>query len=688
MANNEALVLDTLAINDGVTYTLEQLTMPPPKKRGIWASGADSDGAVLARDPLFENREITARIRVEPQASMNVALDKIGAISDKLEEAERNEGGIALTWTPAQSTRTITFYVLTGEITEVPIVVTGDDAGWLAMAPVIVVTMTCRPFGYGTEVVGTAPAGTLVTSTLPLVTLEAAGVPGDVDAEARLIVTDNATRDRRLMRWGLESRYYPTAAAPGLMLDSDADLTVAGFAGALATRTGAYDPNATGNNVISATIGQQPLAVCGTGNKTHVGTFRVFARVWAVAADIGAVFVRLSWQDGDGPLKANTYVTPPVINAFAEVDLGLITITEKVLGTQRWTGRIEAYSSQVFATLEVDYLYLVPAGEGCGRARATYSYQPGTINGRDAFDPIAAGTALNGRVAHLGGTWATGGGATDFTAFDDPVDATLEGVGRSAVDSSYHTGMRWATLGATNYTNVEVRARTRLRSVVLLANQAITARWVDVNNHVALRLNHAIGPFSGTLAQAWLEVRVAGSVVATTTVQFSREINTWRTLALIVYSSGRAIGFVIDSSGATVATLTLIDTSLATGGALATGKPGMFDFCSSALAPVRDYDDFYVGAPAAEPIACYSGQSLEVRSDETLREDATGVYWGPPPSYRGSGIYVPPAGTRARKTRIAVMARRNDLLELADDQIADSLTAQLNYTPRYLAVPR
>jgi hypothetical protein len=49
---------------------------------------------------------------------------------------------------------------------------------------------------------------------------------------------------------------------------------------------------------------------------------------------------------------------------------------------------------------------------------------------------------------------------------------------------------------------------------------------------------------------------------------------------------------------------------------------------------------------------------------------------------------VPPAGTKNRKTRIAVKSRRNDMLTSPDDQIADSLTVQATYTPRYLNVPR
>jgi hypothetical protein len=90
---------------------------------------------------------------------------------------------------------------------------------------------------------------------------------------------------------------------------------------------------------------------------------------------------------------------------------------------------------------------------------------------------------------------------------------------------------------------------------------------------------------------------------------------------------------------------------------------------------------------------CSSGQSIEFRSDATLREDASGTYAGPPPQYVGSRFTVPNAGGPGRKTRIAVIARRNDITTDADDGLVsnatmDSTTVAAYVTPRYLAVPR
>lgn len=669
MAINEALVLDGLALNDGVTLSLEDsVDLTPPPEPEEWVKGADSDGALLAREPKCDNRIITARIRVEPQASMNLALAKIALIVDKLQEAKRNPGrGIALTWVPANSTLpTLTFRCLSGQVTAMPIVAVGDDAGWLGQnAPVVTVKLTCLPFGEGAERLVAS-----VTSSAPLITLELTGIAGDVRARGRAVVTDAATQSRRYMLLGLESRYYPTAAPPSLIVDS-AGMVTAGFAGATATRTAAFSGAA--NNVISATMRTQLQAICGLGNLTHVGQFRPQLRFYASATTIA---LRLTYQALDGPLRSLSFKVPVAVG-FNVVDLGLITLPETELGAQRWTGRIEAYSTDIGGeTLDIDVLHLIPA-EQIARARGSYSYRPGVITAYDEFTAVAAGTALNARVAPLGGTWATSGVATDFTAADAPT-ATDETMTRATVDAS----RRFAILGATNYTNTEAGVQIREANIVASSTQEVIARWVDSNNYARLS---AAGSFLR------LEVVVAG---ATTSLQVESQNRSWSAafqLRLVIFATGVAIGTLLDANGAVLKTLRGQHAALATGGVLATGKPGFADDGFNATA--RYYDNFYHATPAAEPIVCYSGQSIEFRDDATLREDATGTWAGPPPESPGGRFFVPCAGGPGRKARVALLARRNDLESANDDALVanstmDSTTLQVYVTERYLVVPR
>jgi hypothetical protein len=675
MAASEGLILDSLDLNDSTTYILLGLEIPPPKKRYEWVTGGDTNGGVLGRDPLFENREVMARIAIAPQSTMDLALAKIAAISDKLEEAERSNTGVVLQWTPADATLTTgTFRCLSGEITGLPIMVSGEGAGWFVKSPEITVTMTCDPFMRGAEV----SVGTTSASTLPLVTLELTSVAGDVAAEGRLVVTDAASQIRRLLRWGLESRFYPTSSPPGLIMDSDA-LVTTGYAGTGQTRTGAYDPGAAGSSTVRASVPTQVVAVCGTGVQTHVGTFHVYARMWFTGS---TTFTRLSWQDGDGPLRSNPWVQSPITAAWMDMNLGIITTTTAVSGSQKWLGRIDAYdTASAVNTIDVDYIYLVPAMEGFGEARATYAYQPGTVIARDEFTGNVAGTALNGLLAPLGGTWTTSGSATDFTAADAPL-ATDETMSRATLsDGAFPANARHARLGATNFTDIEVGVDIRFTAAFLSLGIGVFARWVDASNFVAF------GNFVGADSPG-IYVYVAGALSARYDFQTRISINTWARLRLVVYATGIARALLLDENDAIVEDGALSHSTLATGGTLATGRPGFIDTNGGATAVTRYYDNFYAATPTAEPVVMYSGRTAEIRSTMAIRPDSTGTYYGDVPAYRGSRFFVPPAGTRGRKARIAVMARRNDVVVNPDDQIADSTTIQAFVTPRFVNVPR
>jgi hypothetical protein len=642
-------------------FSLESLSMPPPAKKPEWIGGADASGAILARDPLHDNRVIEARVRVDEQASQDAAQSKLAQIVDALEECERHANGRPLVWQPADATKRLTFRCLSGEITDLPITVQGDDAGWFVKSPVVTVRLTCLPEGEGVEV----SAGT-VTSTDPLIALELASVGGDMPALGRLVVTDNATQSRRFVAWGLESRWLPRVSLPSLIVDSTTMVT-SGFAGSSASRTPAYN----GDSVIRATLQTQPQAIVGLPTTlAHVGAFRPQLRFWCSAATIA---VRLAFQALDGPLRSLSYRVP-VVSGWNHVDMGLIVIPEAVLGGQRWTGRIEAYSTATGGeSIDIDYLGLMP--EPYGRARANITNQPGVLAGRDAFTGTTAGTSLDGRVAPLGGTWAVAGGgaAGDFTAADGPNTGDETIVASTVSDSG---GRRYGLLGATSHANIEVGVDI-YRSAGS-PYQGLVARYIDTINYVLFRIQ----PSSVTV-----DVVVAGAAVLSLSQTFVPAALTWYGMRLIVLPSGQLTASVLSGPNALV-TLQGQHASLATGGALASGVVGFTDQNVSSTASSRYYDNFYATIPPAERIAIHSGRSIHFRHDGVKREDSTGVYAGDPPEYVGARVFVPPAGSAGRKARVAVIARRNDVSVAADDNIADSTKLEVFVTPRYLAVPR
>jgi hypothetical protein len=672
----ESWVLDGVILTSG-TFTLMELTADPPRARPDWISAADSEAATLFRQPLHDNRTIMMKLRVTPQASMDTALDKVGVLVDKLRAASASTAGIALVWTPAGSTRARTFDVLAGEITGLPISLTGDGYSWLLNSPIVTVEMTCAPYWRGTETLTST-----ASSSTPFVTLEVAGVTGDIPALGRLIVTDTASQSRRHVEWGLEGPLTYNSST-SLLVDSD-NMVTSGFAGSQSSAiAGAYDPNAAGTSSIVASLFLGlPTAVCSTGNLSHVGSFRVKARVYGTA---GAE-VRLSWRSGDASVSANSWAVLSRESQWTEVDLGTITVPVASVGSQRWTGTVEAiHRTFNNAGLYVDYLVLVPVSDGYGKARAQYLSAPGVISGYDSFITTTAGVALNGRVAPAGGTWATSGDATDFLFADAPA-ATDETISRNV---SSGTAGRFALLGTGTPTDVQVQASIYTNSTpasggTLTLDQALVARYVDASNYLYLTFRRVYN--STTLVQTrTLEIRQVLAGVETQLASGTygpTSTGSWFSLGLVVYAGGQAYA-QLQVNGTPVVAISAASTALATAGALASGKSGLLDRNTSTSTITRYYDNVSVATLAPEPIALYSGRNMQIRYDDTLRQDSTGTYAGRPPSYRGSRFLVP-VGT----SRVLVKARRNDIEAAADENVTDATQIQIGWTPRGLAVPR
>lgn len=693
MASNEGLVIDSLNLNDGTSYLLRSLDMPDPPKKQEWADSGDSDGKALIRDPLFDNRTVTAVIEIQPQSTMNAALDKIAAIGDKLEEAEQRPDGLGIVYTPATSSRTFTLYCLSGEITDIPRDMSGDSAGFYQFSPVITVRFDCKPFGYGAEYTALAA----VTSTAPLQTATIASVPGDVSAEARLVLTDKATKDRRFAEWGLEWLNYQSSTK---LLLQNTDLTNTGFSGTSTTRTGSFS-----TNIFRGTLTTSgPVAVCGTGVQAHIGSFRVKVRIYVSSL---AVRIRFTWRDGDGPLRSTDWAAAVQANAWCELDLGEISVTQALLGTQKWEGRFEAYTEPRPATVtsnlkaggpqrlgvakmggsgagvvgaagdtvDIDYMLLIPT-ERDGYSRAPLPVtSPTSFSARDEFDQTAG--ALNAKTLPVGGTWATSGSATDLA---------VETAGHTAQKTAVSESFRYAIAGATNFTNVAVQADVKTSAYSGGLSQAVIARWTDSSNF--LRAGITAGR-TGPLQDVFITKVVAGAA----TILFEHDsslnypVNTWTTIRLVISATGQWLLFVYPQGTTPVLVGGGADTDLATGGTLATGKPGFLDINNAATACTRNYDNFATWAPVLDAVA-FSGQAAEFRSADAVRYDSTGVYTGRPPINGGARFFLPPAGDQNRTTRIAARLRRNDISFEVDDQIADNQELKVLATPRWRSIPK
>lgn len=673
--NPEGFVLDPdgsapLNLGNGGSLRLAGLTRTPAAKRPEWASNADTDGAALVRIPYHDNAEWTMQVRVAT-TSMDDAMASIGLLEAKLQEActlgAGGGDGLAFDWTPSGAGTTLRGYMLYAQITDMPI---SYDDGWFAAKPIVTVPFTSKPFLYGDEV----SAGS-ATGTDPMVTIEVSDVTGDVPAEARLVITDGSTEARRWVEWGLEQRYYDSVSPSDLFIDS-ADLVTTGFAGSSTALSGAY-----GGSAISTTLLSQPVAVCGTGDLDHIGTFRVKARVWAASVN---EYWRLTWQDGDGPFGSNDYVQPVAGGAFNELDLGLITVQEAEVGDQKWSGRIEAWTSTSGGELgELDYLMIFPRGEGYGRLEGSYTYRSGVVTGHDEFSS-ASGT-LNARTAPAGGSWATSGATTDFSEATDILDSS--NIVESRSTSVTEVSPRIALLGTGTPTDTEVGIDVHFDATNKGTKSAFAiARYVDSSNYAFAQIQRLT--WNGQPASFQFGYVLAGTTTVLGMSTFTLPLASYHTIRIVAYASGRLLAWALDANGNTLASGEAIAASvLGSSGTLASGKVGFADQSNGSASIPRYYDNFYTATPAAESLIINSGQSLEIRSDSNLRQSADGASYGDIPS-RGSRLFIPQAGDADLTTRIAARATREDIITSASRNDGDSLTIAVHYTPRFLVVPR
>lgn len=657
----EGFLLGDLDLNDGVTYSMTALRLGPAPKKPQFAENPDGNGAPLVRTPPTDNMPGTARIEILPQDTMAEAIDAINAIDHKFASAEELIGGLECTWTPADSGRSATVYVLQGQITDRPIVVEGDDAGYFLSAPVIMLEFVCDPSFYEDEVAHTA-----VTSTDPLILVELADVGGVLPARARMVVTDIEGTRREDLEFGLEQRLYDDADPQPLFIDS-ADLDISGFTGALATRTGAY--NGATNNVVAATALVPTWQTVAGLSVENAGAFRVKLGVWAESDDVR---FRLRYRAGDAPFSTAAgvvSVAAPVAGELCEVDVGTIDLPEGLGGELRF----EIKSATPGEDGEIDYVVLMPT-QVYGRARAPKSQEDSVtaITAYDSGTTHADATALHTLAAPVGGNWDKAGDAVGLTTESD--DATFR---RSELsDASLYTGS-YTYLDGADQDAVSVQADVSLPSFSGQTLQktiagGVLARFVDTNNWLMAVIYLQELTYVGSFKHSWLYLykRVAGTLSALGNYGLNpyAHISGFHTVKVGVDENGdvsvysAAQGSDLGSAKISVTG----DSDLATGGALEDGKIGIYDATDLASGThVRKYTNFLASAVAAGEIhtnaVIHPGQACEITSFEAVRDSSDGTKVGRIPVYRGSRFWVPPAGDSDRVSRLAVKVRQGDL---------------------------
>lgn len=674
---------ESVVLNDGETsefaltdeangIVLRAHSYTPPRPVPVYASSVDTEGQLLVGEPSFENRVISAEVEVFG-ASSEAVLAELQAVVALI----GREGG---TWTYTTPDGAVAIYdLVTWDGYEPTLDITWTVAG----RAMVSIAFAAKPFGRGTP----TTLSDRTETTAPALIFTETAIDGDVPALARLVVDEDQGVDQGWMIWGVRSRYYSNAASAALLIQAE-DLTTQGGSTKTAGATGA---SGSGSNVVRNTdlttsfvsILSGQLSASST-YLSHVGTYRVFARVYCPTGNTGTVEVALEWAEGDFrrvTRNATVEYESAWEGSFRLLDLGLVSLTEVIQGTQRWEPRITARSTVVGDEIDVDYLMFVPVDEAAGEISASlYVPTPTAFVARDEFDQTAG--ALTGKTLPTGGTWTGAGDADDFQVSGGTITRT------SISDNDGGTGA--ALLGRFVYpstpsamTSALVQARLSRSGGSINDAQALLLRRSSNTAFAYLRVDWIPATGQTLASPRWTS---SGTFVTLGQFAVPFDLSTQSVLfRFVILADGRWATF----AGLTEASLALLgngqDAVFATGGALASGAPGIFDSAATSTAGTRTYDDFAAWVPNIDA-ACFASQSLEVRWDGVIREDSAGAIWTPVSSYEGDLARIPCSGPQGRTVETIVKFSRNPPGEGADSGI-DDLSARYTVTPRWLTVP-
>lgn len=653
-AENVQLV-GTHGTTDRIFLTGAERPMPDLDKQRAGTADTEGDPAVQTR---YRNRTLTYRVRVvgSSEATWRAAISDLDAVVDKVnreqgEIKETTPGGIIFYWD-----------VVSAEIDGPK---DNDHLFWRSNRTIVV---EAKPFWRGTE---TALSDHTET-TLPHIVFTEGTIDGDVPALGRLVIDDDQGADQRFLMWAIQSRHYDSAnsaklfyEAEGRTLQGGATSVASGSASAsTAVQQADLNPN------YQSMLSTQESG--GGAHLSHIGTFRVWARVLVASGNLGTTTMALEWGVGDRRrFTRNAEATPVAGGSYGLVDLGLVTIPEIQQGAQQWEGRFLAKSTSVGDDLLLDCFWLFPVDEGYGEARAINTLPAPTVYlARDEFDQSAGN--LNGKTAPAGGTWATAGATTDLA-----VEATGHTLQRST--SSDSGNGRLAVVGSTAYAAIAVQ--TDLKFTALGGIQGVIARWVDSSNYLIAYVAVST-TFTITVAKV-----VGGVTTALATLGGPVPIlSTWYRLLLTVDAAGRYRSYF----GQQTAPLTQYANGqdaglLGTGGTLDDGKPGIIDINPTVTSVTRNYDNFAAWAPPTDA-AIFASQSLEIRHDGVIREDSAGAIWAPVSDYEGDYLLLPPSRGEGRDLRVIAKASRS-LPGVNPDTNIDDISAKLYVTKRGLHIP-
>jgi len=488
---------------------------------------------------------------------------------------------------------------------------------------------------------------------------------GDHQGRASIVVNNTSGVDQIGLLWAFRWTFYDGTLTSKLIYEAEDLNPVSPAAAATVASTNGVQHSSVG------TVWTPVLAtdVNGTTPMTHLGSYRIRARVYTTTATTTTtgVWLRLVW--GVGPavgLTANPMVHIPGASNFYIVDLGEVRSDFAPLGTARWEGQIQAQASSPGSEVFIDQIYLQPLDDAAGFATANPSVQAlSSPAARDNFTTETTGN-LNGQAADFGGNWlepTAGGGYIQADGANDRCT-------RAVTDSGAHFALTGPSVGPVDIScNVAGSAYNPGGPGLLL-------RYVDANNYAAAYVSYNPGASN----VVYVLEKVVGGIPTTLVSSTVAGVlfPTFLTLRVTVQANGAYVFYV---NGASVGSGT--DATLSSVGALSTGRLGMFDLAATGTVITRYWDNFIATPIEGTDAVVYGHSSAALRYDGMFRADPTGTYFGPMASVVGDLPRVPPSGIEQRPVELFLLLTPGDLATLPDSS-RNSFTAQIKYRPVYL----
>jgi hypothetical protein len=248
----------------------------------------------------------------------------------------------------------------------------GENAG---VEPNVILKLSCLPDFYGDEVELTAveQAGQVVSI------LEQGGttavIAGDFPARTRIVVTDKSGQNQKGLLWGFRVTQY-NSASTGLLVYDAKDMTAINSASNVGNGE-SYSGTVVALGTARPNVWHPLLStdlVAGAAHLTHLGSYRVWARVFT-----GATSMRLAWSSGGATAPIYNDAQQVIANGWYMLDLGEIRLDEPPTASTEhwWRGYLQLYGPGNGCF--VDRIWFQPISDGGGKLRATVTPEASVI---------------------------------------------------------------------------------------------------------------------------------------------------------------------------------------------------------------------------------------------------------------------------------------------------------------------